>query len=179
MRKHLLLVGAVVLAAACSSPKYTYHFDHYDYNSGKKKIQPAATVQESAVASVATPQDEAIVAPAEFITAETGDLTPTVDAQKAAADLAKTYKSMTKEEKKAFRKEAKAQIKQYVKAVKSGDEGQIAAAKQAMDKDLKLAAIFGAVGIVALLIGGDVFWIVGGIALLIGVVFFIMWLVRQ
>ncbi len=51
--------------------------------------------------------------------------------------------------------------------------------QKALDKDLKLAAIFGAVGIVALLIGGDVFWVIGGIALLIGVVFFVMWLARQ
>jgi hypothetical protein len=86
---------------------------------------------------------------------------------------------MSKEEKKAFRKEAKAQIKQYVKAAKSGDKTQMAEASKALDKDLKLAAIFGAVGIVALLIGGDVFWVIGGIALLIGVVFFVMWLARQ
>lgn len=48
-----------------------------------------------------------------------------------------------------------------------------------MDNDLKLAAIFGAVGIVALIISGDVFYIIGGIALIIGVVFFVKWLVRQ
>jgi hypothetical protein len=50
-----------------------------------------------------------------------------------------------------------------------------------MDNDLKLAAIFGAVGIVGLMLGGatDVFWIIGGIALLVGVVFLVKWLVRQ
>jgi len=178
MRKHLLLIGAVVVAAACSSPKYTYNFDHYDYNSGKKKFTPeSGSTQEAVAANPVTIEDQTLVATTEPMVAPTE--ANTVEAQKAAADLSRDYKSMTKEEKKAFRKEAKAQIKQYVKAVKSGDKGQIDQAAQAMDKHLKLAAIFGAVGLVALIIGGDVFWIIGGIALLIGVVFFVMWLSRQ
>ena len=37
MKKYLLLIASVLLLAACSSPKYAYYFDHYDYNSGKKK----------------------------------------------------------------------------------------------------------------------------------------------
>jgi hypothetical protein len=70
-------------------------------------------------------------------------------------------------------------VKTYIKAKKSGDEVKAAEAAAAMDHDLKLAAIFGAVGIVALIIGGDVFWVIGGIALIIGVVFFVLWLSRQ
>ena len=44
-----------------------------------------------------------------------------------------------------------------------------------------LAAVFGAVGIVGLIIGTgtNVFSFIGGIALIIGVVFFVKWLVRQ
>jgi hypothetical protein len=48
-----------------------------------------------------------------------------------------------------------------------------------MDPDLKLAAIFGSIGVVALIIGGDVFAIIGGIAMIVGLVFFVRWLVRQ
>lgn len=90
----------------------------------------------------------------------------------------KTYLQMNKEQRKEFRKELKSEIKHFVKVQK----GKIAPDKTTaggMDHDLKLAAIFGAVGIVALIIGGDVFWIIGGIALLIGVIFFVKWLVRQ
>src|SRR5690606_8941765 len=92
---------------------------------------------------------------------------------------ATSYKEMSRAERKEFRKEAKALVKTYIKAKKAGDEVKAAAAAQAMDHDLKMAAIFGAVGIVALIIGGDVFWIIGGIALIIGVVFFVLWLSRQ
>ena len=36
MKFHQVLLSASVFLTACSSPKYVYHFDHYDYNSGKK-----------------------------------------------------------------------------------------------------------------------------------------------
>jgi hypothetical protein len=50
-----------------------------------------------------------------------------------------------------------------------------------MDKDLKMAAIFGSVGLVLTFLGGvnSVFWVLGVIAIVIGVVFFIRWLSRQ
>src|SRR3989337_4578543 len=43
MKKYLLLLASVLLFAACSTPKYAYYFDHYDYNSGKKKIETPKT----------------------------------------------------------------------------------------------------------------------------------------
>jgi uncharacterized MAPEG superfamily protein len=54
-------------------------------------------------------------------------------------------------------------------------------ATNAMENDLKLAIIFGAVGIVGLMLGGasNAFFYIGGIALLIGVVFFVKWVIRQ
>ena len=36
MRNILFLVGAILIVTACSSPRYTYNFDYYDYNSGRK-----------------------------------------------------------------------------------------------------------------------------------------------
>jgi hypothetical protein len=48
-----------------------------------------------------------------------------------------------------------------------------------MGQDMKLAAIFGAVGIVLLIIGGDVLTIIGAVALLVGLYFFIRWLIHQ
>jgi hypothetical protein len=181
MRKYLLPLLAIAVLASCSAPKYAYQFDHYDYNSGKKKSDVAAmqTPAENQVAAEKSPlalQEETMVASAEekaVVLAET----PTIEAQREA--VAKKYAAMSKTERKAFRKEAKTQVKAYIKAVKSGDKAQVAEAAQRMDHDLKLAAIFGAVGIVSLLIGGDVFWVIGGIALIIGVVFFVMWLTRQ
>ena len=50
-----------------------------------------------------------------------------------------------------------------------------------MDNDLKLAIIFGAVGLTLTLFGGinEAFWILGVISIVVGVVFLIKWLVRQ
>lgn len=87
--------------------------------------------------------------------------------------------TLTREEKKELRKEAVKQIKAYTKAVKQGDKAMAAEMRQAMDSDLKMAAIFGAVGIVSFIIGGDVFHVIGAIAFIIGVVFFVKWLLRQ
>jgi hypothetical protein len=70
-------------------------------------------------------------------------------------------------------------MKTYIKATKSGDKVKAAESASAMVHYLNLASIFGAVGIVALIFGGYVFWIIGGIAIIIGVVFFVMCLVRQ
>lgn len=183
MRKYLVPVLAIAVLASCSAPKYAYHFDHYDYNSGKNKsaVAAAQTPAESPVsAEEASPlvlQEETLVASADEKAVVVAKPSTSVEAQKEAA--MKKYAAMSKAERKAFRKEAKTQIKAYVKAVKSGDKEQVAKAAKGMDHDLKLAAIFGAVGIVSLLIGGDVFWVIGGIALIIGVVFFVMWLTRQ
>src|SRR5688572_302772 len=62
MKKIGSLIGLVLLVAACSSPKYTYHFDHYDYNSGKKKSLPAD--QQLATESPLHLNEETLVASA-------------------------------------------------------------------------------------------------------------------
>ena len=48
-----------------------------------------------------------------------------------------------------------------------------------LDYDLKMGAIFVVVGLAGLAIGGNAFQIIGGISLIIGVVFLIKWLIRQ
>lgn len=47
------------------------------------------------------------------------------------------------------------------------------------DPDLRRAAIFGVAGLVALVIGGNLFWVVGSLSLLIGLIFAIKWLLRK
>jgi hypothetical protein len=173
MRKYLLLFIAGTILYSCSTPKYTYYFDRQDYNAGKKQLTKDLVENNGAIK-----EDMPIQLNPETLVASTeksaGILTET-----NTSDASKSYKEMTKAERKEFRKDAKALVKTYIKAKKSGDEIKAAEAAAAMDHDLKLAAIFGAVGIVALIIGGDVFWVIGGIALIIGVVFFVLWLSRQ
>lgn len=167
MKFRLLSLAFVALCAACSSPKMAYKFDYHDYNAGRKSKD---VQQEVAANPGPTP-----VAAGQLV-AEAAE-TPVVVAE------GKTYDEMTKKERRAFvkeiRKEIKQEIKEVKKTLKKKDNVENVQASKAIDRDLKLAAIFGAVGLVALIISGQVFWIIGGIALIIGVVFFVKWLIRQ
>lgn len=184
MKNIVTLFASVLLLAACSAPRYTYHFDHYDYNSGKKKavanalpsIEPSPVVSENIESPLAL-QKEAVVASA----AEN----PIVPEKRVAAvektALEKKYAEMTRTEKKAFRKTLKEEVKKYVKAKKSGADVKSGAATKAMDYNLKMAIIFGAVALTLSFFGGvnSVFWIVSVVALVVGVVFFIKWIAEQ
>jgi hypothetical protein len=164
MKKIIYLVS-VALLGACSSPKYTASFNSYesptDYREVKNVATPAMINSTELIASTSA-------APVEI----KKEVTP-------AKEVRKTYLQMSKPERKALRNHLRSEIKTYVKDQKKSLAPNSVQSTQGMDNDLKLAAIFGAVGIVALIIGGDVFWIIGGIALIIGVVFFVKWLVRQ
>ena len=186
MRNYLLPLAALLMAA-CSSPKYAYHFDKYDYNTGRGEKPGEVTERvPKGLPDDKVNTDSPLKVDSEMLYASVDDKSPVVtppayvhEAAVAGEAPAKSYKDMSRAERKEFRKEAKALIKAYIQAKKSGDEVKATEAVMAMDQDLKMAAIFGAVGIVALIIGGDVFWIIGGIALIIGVVFFVLWLSRQ
>lgn len=168
MKSKIYSLKGFFLIVGCSTPRYAYHFDHYDYRSAKKteKIANASEMQ-----------------PADF------DLDPTtlVASRSDAPVLAATsgeakaatvaFRNLNRSERKMARREIKREIRNYVRSYKAG----VTSTQQshAMDNDLRLAAIFGAIGIVGLLISGNFFYIIGGIALIIGVVFFVKWLVRQ
>lgn len=173
MKRTLLSLAAVAFMASCSSPKYTYNFDHYNYNAGKKKTTPINEV-------AATDGPQAIHP--ELLTASVNNEVRSIELSLPASEaktspVKKTYAQMSKTERKELRTNLKAEVKNSIKAEKASIES--VSSTQGMDTDLKLAAIFGAVGIVALIISGNVFYIIGGIALLIGVVFFVKWLIRQ
>ena len=184
MKKYLLLIASVLLLAACSSPKYAYYFDHYDYNSGKKKVESPET--RLAQSSLTTPEmsplqldNDAVSASAESRITPV-EYTPAMVKEKAAL-LEQKYKSLSKAEKKEFRRELKAEVKKMIKAKKSGESIDSIAKNTAMDHDLKMALIFGVVGIVLSAFGGvnSVFWILGVISVVIAIVFLIKWIAEQ
>jgi len=179
MKNYLLLFLALVLLASCSAPKYAYHFDHYDYNIGKKQQianSEAVVSTETEITSPIAIDEQVLVASA----SETVVFVPEINKPTLALEKAKeNYAALSKAEKKEIRREAVKSIKEYVKAKKNGDNDKAEQLAKAMDNDLKLAAIFGAVGIVAAIIGGDVFWVISAVAWIIAVIFFIKWLVRQ
>lgn len=189
MKKSPLFLLAVLFIASCSSPKYTYNFDHYNYNSGKKQLS-------------SSPSEETgpFTLPAESVTASASSL-PVVVSETPAAEkhvpastktkqyipdetpsvLTRNYKAMSREERKEFRKELKKEIKTYAKAIRKGDHVAATQANGNLDEDLRMAIIFGAIGLVLTLFGGvsEAFWILGVIGIIIGVYFLIRWLVRQ
>lgn len=182
MKKYLLLFTSVLLLASCSTPKYAYYFDHYDYNSGKKKIAPAG---ELAQVTLSTPETSPLQLDHASVTASAESRLTNVEnvpvAVKEKALLEKKYSSLSRAEKREFRKELKSEIKQMVKAAKSGEGISSIAATKAMDHDLKMALIFGIVGIVLSAFGGvnSVFWVLGTVAVVVALVFLIIWLSKQ
>jgi hypothetical protein len=175
MKIRLISLACVALCLACSAPKTAYKFNYHDYNAGRKakdvkqevasnpgpvpvsseQLLAMEPVKEEPVASIESVENPVVTAPA------------------------KAYEDMSKKERRQLRREFKKEIKSIIRkndGVSSVEE------TKAMDRDLKLAAIFGAVGFVGLLlwpVAYPLFSIIGGIALIIGVVFFVKWLIRQ
>lgn len=182
MKKYLLLIASVLLFAACSTPKYAYYFDHYDYNSGKKKVE-TPTTQLSQV-TIPSPEMSPLQLDEQAVTANAEARIKPVENTKAVMDqtlLAKEYSSLSKSEKKEFRKELKTVVKKMVKAKKSGESIESIEELKAMDHDLKMALIFTVVAIVlgAFYSTSSVFGILSLISLIVAIVFFIQWIARQ
>ena len=177
MKIRVLSLAFLAFCAACSTPKMAYKFDYHNYNAGRK----AKEVKEE-VASNPGPlpiQAESLLA-MEPVKEEPTASIESVEKPIVVAPT-KTYDDMTKKERRQLRKEFVKEIKSIIKKKDNNEKDGVAKveATKGMDKDLKLAAIFGAVGIVALIINGTVFYIIGGIALIIGIVFFVKWLIKQ
>jgi len=169
MKNLLYVLIIAIVASACSGPKYTASFNSYD-----KHVNNQVAAKSEAI--VVTPAPAA--QPEQFL-ASTSNTPAVLKSDAPKEEVRKTYIQMTKTERKALRTDLRSDIKTYVKEQKKNMGIESAKSTSAMDNDLKLASIFGAVGIVAMFIGGDVFYIVGAIALLVGVVFLVKWLVRQ
>jgi hypothetical protein len=184
MKNILMLVGSVLLLASCSAPKYSYYFDHYDYNSGKKKVNPEAvllTANENGTQEIPTRESPLQVEKEALMADAVNTVVVPEKPAPAAAEkklIEKKYSDLSKAEKKEFRKVLKAEIKKAVKNKKAGDSVNDT---KALDYNLKMAIIFGAVALTLSFFGGvnSVFWVASVVALVIGVVFFIKWIAEQ
>ena len=94
-------------------------------------------------------------------------------------EVTKDYSSLEKPELKSFKKEAKL-IKTAVKQAKQMESKSVKATS-GWDHDLKMAAIFGAIGLVlgALYTANAIIGFIGFAAIVIALVFLIKWLLRQ
>lgn len=162
------VIGLLALAflGSCSAPKYYANFN-----------RPAYQVDGHAVVAKATENTQPILVPSMQVEASLTP-TPTIFAEKVA--IQKNYQQLSKIEKVQVRKMLKKEIKNIVK-IQKREQTVNSTKASGIDNDLKLAAIFGAVGVVGLILGsaGQFFTIIGGIALLIGVIFFVKWIIRQ
>lgn len=179
------LLISMLLLTSCSAPRFSYYFDHYDYGSGKKKIDPEKrllTLQQPVMnENIAAPsplliEKEAIEANAADNDAPAALKKPPVATDKTVFE--KKYTALSKAEKKEFRQAMKTELKKAVKAKKNDDRINDT---KALDYNLKMAIIFGAIALTLSFFGGfnSVFWIASVIALVIGVVFFVKWIAEQ
>jgi len=177
MKFHQMLFGAAILLTACSSPKYVYHFDHYDYTSGKK----ATEVLTSRIRETENP----LQINSETLMASSENKVVTIDDEKVKASptkveiLTQEYTSMSKADRKEFRNQLKKEIKSYVKLneVRKKDNGASIKAIKAFDTTVALALVFGVAGIVLTVLAStsNVLWVLGAISIVIGAVLFVKW----
>lgn len=186
MKNFITLLASVLLLASCSAPKYSYYFDHYDYNSGKKKAEAEKTALAANDLRVTPATEESPLSLGkETVVASTANdaAAPVKSAPSVMEKVAagKKYTDLTKTEKKEFRKALKTEVKKYMKAKKSGDNGASTADTKALDYNLKMAIIFGAIALTLSFFGGvnSVFWVLSVVSLVIGVVFFVKWIAEQ
>ena len=177
MKFRQVLLSAFVFVTACSSPKYTYHFDHYDYNSGKKVDAPREDLME-----------ENPLALDEKTLVVSSTIEPVAIAEKKEAryssvkEVAEKFKIMSKQEKKVFRKELRRDLLNYSKKTVLKKNNAVdgvdgVEATQKFDTLVTLAIIFGGAGIVMIMLANisNAFWVAGAISLAIGAFFFVKW----
>lgn len=173
--RNVFILCSLVLIVACSSPKYTYHFDTHDYHSGKRNIAPESLSAEAVeIPSVSLDAETLVASGDENVFVPAPEKHVVAEEKKKA--FVEQYNAMSRAERKEFRKELKSEIKKVTRLKKDDDSVKATAA---LDSDAKLAIIFGGIGLIFLLLPGEVFLILGAISLVIGFIFFVKWLSRQ
>jgi PBP1b-binding outer membrane lipoprotein LpoB len=160
MRKLIVLVSLVVFVS-CSTTKYAAHFQRYERNisyTPENISHPLAPV-------VAPEMLTSSISPPPMLS---------IEAQKKPEAVKRSLTSFTKQERKQLKKEIRKLINN-----KTVTEAKVITTSGGMDQDLKLAAVFGVVGLVGLIIGTTFFNVIGAIALIIGTVFLVKWILRQ
>jgi uncharacterized membrane protein len=146
----LLTIVSLLLLAACSTPRYAYYFP-----------QPPDVVNKPGAVTLTPLTPPAESSGLQAGTVVTPETRPPQGSARAAAKTT-TIRSVPADE----RPPAMAEDYPAASVIKENPE-------------LKRSAIFTAAGLVALIIGGNVFWVVGSLCLMIGLIFAIKWLLRK
>ncbi len=174
MKFHQMLIAAAVFLTACSSPKYVYHFDQYDYNAGRKTQTPVTLEAEES--PVLLP-DDALVATTKSQPVLKNETKPMV-LPAPNTSVTEKVKAMSKTERKAFKKELKKDLKSLLKKdTKKGDSVDSEKRSKVFDTLVALSLVFGVAGMVLITLANisNAFWIVGAISLAIGAFLFVKW----
>ncbi len=176
MKKIFYVLVVAIVAAACSSPKYTASFNSYDK---PVNYQNSANTETVLVEQTKVSQPVVLSQPEQLIASTSAAPADVKAAPKE--EVRKTYIQMTKTERKALRTHLKNEIKTYVKEQKKNLGIESTKATGAWDNDLKMAAIFGVVGLVLTALWGtsEILGIIGVVAVIVALIFLIKWLVRQ
>lgn len=151
MRCHCLW-AALVLLGSCSSPRYTYYFDH-QYPVLRKESLPNVPL-------LIQPSE-----PLEF-TASTTPILKNLPTGKSVSFQTPPSRHQINSG-------------HVVSAQKITTVASAKGSTKKIDADIKRSIIFIAAGVVALIIGTQVFWVLGSLSLLIGIIFGIKWLLRN
>ena len=171
--KILCITCAVALLWSCASPRHQYVFDRYDYNSGRKNI-PATELPGQPLS------DNLLRLPPENLSASTADV-PDVEPAEAFPTVSHAKETMSGSEERTVRKALRKEIRETIRNLRSHHDGERIGETKALDNDLKMSIIFGAIGFTLVVLGGlnTIFWVLGIVGLVVGLVFFIKWIQTQ
>ena len=176
--KQLFFV-VLALMTACSSSRYAANFHYYKSNPEMAGGYGVIKTQESILRPI---EPEKLVASANKELTQVSEKTPVpiaIGTVAAAEQVRKAYFQMNKAQRNDFRKATKAVLKNNAATHHSNSPRSGQSWWQGWDQDLKLAAIFGAIGTTAMIIYVEPFFVIGVAALIVGLVFFIKWFSRQ
>jgi hypothetical protein len=185
--KRILLVLLPALLCACSSPRYSYYFDSYDYSEGRKP-QIVQLKEKNNFADIQHTESDLMADVSKRIVLEDRTIINLLPSgvndmeTYAGKDEHRNIESLTKfsrKERREFIRDLKDAIRE---SKKNPHQTHVAPDEiKVMDKDLKMAIIFGAVGLTLSLFTGvhAAFGVLGVVAIVVGVVFLVRWLIRQ
>jgi hypothetical protein len=163
--KNIIVVLSLFFLASCASQKMTTSF-----------TTPGTPIEYHHM----TPIPTAPIESSPVLLTSTSKLVLPAAKPNTVQEFKKVYLGLTKHQKKEFRRELKKELKAYVKNKNSGLKVESTQASgSGMDQDLKFALIFGIIGILILsLISGQAAVIIGSIFVVVGIIFFIKWLIE-
>ncbi len=148
--------SGLILLSSCSAPRYTYYFDH------QRSLQRRESVTASPQVIRAPNQD---------------GLTTSIGKVLEGRSIKKQLQGSRSSQPDI--REQRVDPAAVIHDHRDNFLQPISTSAKGMEPDLKRSIIFGVAGIVAMIIGGQVFWVLGSLSLLIGLIFGVKWLLRQ